>query len=320
MTTATPAFPEALLHRMPSVRGRLTANAPLKGFSWFQVGGPAEVLFQPADDDDLSRFLKDLPPDVPLTFLGAGSNTLIRDGGVPGVVIRLGPAFAALKVEGEKIAAGGAALDLNIARAAQKAGLAGLEFLSGIPGTLGGALRMNAGAYGKETADILESVTIIDRHGEKRVLRPEDLNLSYRHCGAAMDQLFTMAVLKGHRGDPQEIAARMAEIRSAREKSQPLREKTCGSTFANPPGQKAWALIEAAGGRGLSLGGAKMSEKHCNFMINTGTASAQDLETLGEEIRRRVKEMSGVDLRWELRRIGLPLEQIVVRLAAEPPT
>ena len=297
---------EALIDRLPKVRGRLTADAPLAQVTWFRVGGPAEVLFRPADEADLAAFLAAKPADVPVTVLGVASNLLVRDGGVLGVVVRLTRGFAAIETRGGEIAAGAGALDLNVALAARDGGLAGLEFLSGIPGTVGGALRMNAGAYGREVKDVLVSATALDPKGGRHVLGPAELDLSYRHCGVAEDWIFTGAVFKGGSGDPAEIGRRMAEIQAAREASQPIRARTGGSTFANPPGAKAWELIDRAGCRGLTRGGAMVSEKHANFMINTGDATAADLEGLGEEVRRRVHETSGVTLRWEIKRIGLP--------------
>ncbi len=295
----------SLLSRLPGVRGKLIPNAPLKDFSWFRVGGPAEVLFQPADTEDLAHFLKNLPAEIPVFTLGVGSNVLIRDGGVPGIVIKLGPEFSSIKIDGAEIHVGAAALDFNVSRAAAKAGLAGLEFLSGIPGSIGGALRMNAGAYGGEMRLIVEKVAAVDRKGQIETVGPEIMGLTYRRCAAPEDWIFTSAVLRGLPGDKEEIEKRMKEIQASRATSQPLRERTCGSTFANPPGHKAWELIEQAGCRGLRIGGARMSEKHCNFMINDGTATAEDLEKLGEEVRRRVLEKSGLELRWEIRMMGI---------------
>ncbi len=294
-----------LIARLPAVRGKLTAKAPLADSTWFRVGGPAEVLFKPADADDLAAFLASCPDDVPVTVLGVASNTLVRDGGVPGVVVRLGPEFATIKADGLTLTAGAAAIDLNVARAAQAAGIGGLEFLSGIPGTLGGGLRMNAGAYGRELKDVVQTVTAVDRRGAVRTLTAGDMGFSYRHVDAPADLIFLGATLLGEPGDPAAIKARMQEIQQKRGSSQPIREKTGGSTFANPEGHKAWQLIDAAGCRGLRIGGAMMSEQHCNFLINTGTATAADIEELGEEVRRRVKAHSGLELRWEIRRIGV---------------
>jgi UDP-N-acetylmuramate dehydrogenase len=294
----------ALLERMPAVRGRLTAEAPLAGVTWFRVGGPAEVLFKPADPADLADFLAGCPDDVPVLAIGVASNLIVRDGGVPGVVVRLGRDFAGMRVEGELVHAGAAALDVNVARVAQDAGIAGLEFLVGIPGTIGGALRMNAGAYGAEIRDVLVSATALDRQGRRHDLPAEALGLSYRHSDVPEDWIFTGAVLRGRPGDPAAIEARMDEIARQRAATQPVRARTGGSTFANPPGAKAWALIDAAGCRGLRIGDAQVSELHCNFLLNLGQATAAEIEGLGEEVRRRVRDQSGVALRWEIRRIG----------------
>lgn len=296
----------ALIERLPRVRGRLTPDAPLGPMTWFRVGGPAEVLFRPADADDLAEFLAGCPADVPVTVIGVASNLLVRDGGVPGVVIRLGGPFAEIAVDGDTLVAGAAALDLNVAMTAQNAGLAGLEFLSGIPGTIGGAVRMNGGAYGREMVDVVLSATGVDRRGTVREYDRTGLGLTYRHCDVPDDVIFTRAVLQGTPGDAAAIAARMDEIRRARADSQPVRARTGGSTFANPDGDKAWRLIDAAGCRGLRIGGAQVSEKHCNFLINLGDATAADIEMLGEEVRRRVRDASGIELRWEIKRIGRP--------------
>jgi UDP-N-acetylmuramate dehydrogenase len=302
-----PRAPATLLDRLPPVRGRLTAEAPLAQITWFRVGGPAEIMFRPADEADLADFLAATPDDVPVTVLGVASNLLVRDGGVPGVVVRLGRGFAAIDIRGDRIVAGAGALDLNVALAAREAGLAGLEFLSGIPGTIGGALRMNAGAYGTETKDVLVTATAFDRRGLRHDLGLDELGFGYRHCGVPADWIFTGATFAGRPGDPTEIGRRMAEIQAAREASQPIRARTGGSTFANPPGRKAWQLIDEAGCRGLRRGGAMISEKHANFLINVENATAADLEGLGEEVRRRVHENSGVVLDWEIKRIGAPL-------------
>jgi UDP-N-acetylmuramate dehydrogenase len=296
-----------LLDRAPQVRGRLTANAPLDRVTWFRVGGPAELLFKPADADDLAQFLSGLPAEVPVTVMGVGSNLLVRDGGVPGVLIRLGAGFARMRALPDHVLeAGAAALDLNVAKAAQTAGLAGLEFFCGVPGTLGGALRMNAGAYGSEVKDVLIEAEAVDRGGRLRRAGAQALGMSYRHSAAPEDWIFTRAWLQARPGNPEDIARRMAQIQTEREESQPIRTRTGGSTFKNPPGKKAWQLIDAAGCRGLKLGGAQVSEKHCNFLINSGGATAADIEALGEEVRRRVKETSGIELEWEIRRIGVP--------------
>lgn len=296
-----------LLSRLPQVRGKLIPNAPLAEQTWFRVGGPAEILYRPADEEDLAFFLTQCPSDIPVTVIGAASNLLIRDGGIPGVVIRFSPSFAFIKREGDNcLRAGAASIDLNVARAAQDAGIAGLEFLCGIPGTIGGGLRMNAGSYGREFKDIVVSANIIARNGERRILTPADIGFSYRHTNVAEDVIFVSAILRGEPGDSAAILQRMQEIQKSRNDSQPIREKTGGSTFANPPGHKSWQLIEAASCRGLKIGQAQMSEKHCNFLINTGNATAAEIEALGEEVRRRVRDNSGVELRWEIKRIGLP--------------
>jgi len=297
-----------LIDRLPKVRGRLTADAPLAQVTWFRVGGPAEVLFRPADLDDLSTFLAEKPADVPVTVIGVASNLLVRDGGIKGVVIRLGRGFVEIAAEDETVTAGAGALDVNVAITAREAGIAGLEFLSGIPGTVGGGLRMNAGAYGSEFKDVLKSAVALDTQGKQHALAPADLKLSYRHCGLREDWIFVAARFAGAKGDPLAIARRMNEIQSAREESQPIRSRTGGSTFANPPGRKAWELIDAAGCRGLKRGGAMVSEKHANFLINTGDATAADLEALGEAVRARVLASSGIALDWEIRRVGFPLE------------
>jgi UDP-N-acetylmuramate dehydrogenase len=294
-----------LIARLPQVRGKLTANEPLAPQTWFRVGGPAEILFRPADEDDIADFLKQCPKDVPVTVIGVASNLLVRDGGVPGVVIRLGPQFAGIRAEGETVTAGSSALDINVAKAAQAAAIAGLEFLCGIPGTIGGGLRMNAGAYGREFKDIVAEVRAVDRSGLKHALSPAQMGFHYRHADAPEHLIFTAAVLRGAKGDAVAIQERMNEIRATRESTQPIREKTGGSTFANPDGKKSWQLIEAAGCRGLKIGGAQMSEKHCNFLINVGNATAADIENLGEEVRQRVRDHSGAELRWEIRRIGV---------------
>ena len=300
----------SLIQRLPPLRGRVTAEAPLAPITWFRVGGPAEIAFRPADMADLALFLSEAPAELPVTMLGVASNLLVRDGGVAGAVIRLGREFAGIEIRGENILVGAGMLDLNVALAACRAGIAGLEFLSGIPGTIGGALRMNAGAYGAEIKDVLVRAVALDRAGKRHEVSASELGLSYRHCGAPADWIFIEAEFAGKRGDTEAIARRMDEIQAARESSQPVRARTGGSTFANPPGVKAWELIDRAGCRGLRRGGAQISEKHTNFMINTGTATAADLEGLGEEVRRRVHETSGIVLEWEIRRIGRPLPLI----------
>ena len=296
-----------LIERLPKVRGRLTENAPLASVTWFRVGGPAEIMFRPADEADLAEFLASRPADVPVSVLGVASNLLVRDGGIPGVVVRLGRGFVETVAEGATVRAGAGALDLNVALAARDGGVGGLEFLSGIPGTIGGALRMNAGAYGSELKDVLRRATALDGQGVRHEVEAASLGLAYRHCGAPEDWIFIAAELAGASGAPATIGRRMAEIQAAREASQPIRARTGGSTFANPPGHKAWELIDRAGCRGLARGGAQVSEKHTNFLINTGNATAADLEGLGEEVRRRVFEQSGVTLEWEIKRVGVPL-------------
>lgn len=295
-----------LMAALPRLRGRITENAPLAPITWFRVGGPAEIMFRPADVADLMEFMAAKPTDLAVTVIGVGSNLLIRDGGVAGVVVRLGRGFVDIKTEGATVEAGAGALDLNVALTAQRDGIAGLEFLSGIPGTVGGGLRMNAGAYGSEFKDVLCAVTAVDPLGGRHVLTPTEMQLSYRHCGVPEDWIFIAASLQGTPGDPLPIGRRMAEIQAAREESQPVRARTGGSTFANPPGRKAWQLIDEAGCRGLQRGGAMVSEKHANFLINTGTATAADLEALGEDVRARVLAKSGINLEWEIRRIGRP--------------
>jgi UDP-N-acetylmuramate dehydrogenase len=297
---------DGLIRRLPRVRGRLTANAPIGPMTWFRVGGPAEALFRPADLDDLAGFLAALPSDVPVTVIGVGSNLLVRDGGIRGVTIRLGRGFVDIRPDVEQVESGAGALDLNVALTAAEAGVAGLEFLSGIPGTVGGGFRTNAGAYGSEFKDVLISADALDRRGELHIVTSADMRLSYRHSEIAADWIFVRARFKGTAGDPAEIGRRMTDIRAAREASQPIRARTGGSTFANPPGHQAWRLIDEAGCRGLTRGGAMVSEKHTNFLINTGNATAADIEGLGEEVRRRVYERFGVRLEWEIRRIGQP--------------
>jgi UDP-N-acetylmuramate dehydrogenase len=296
----------ALASRLPDLRGRLTADAPLAPFTWFRVGGPAEALFSPADEDDLTYFLKNLPREIAVTVIGLGSNLIIRDGGIRGAVIRLGGrAFGAIETTPDfRVVAGAAALDAQVARAAAEAGIDGLAFYRGVPGSIGGALRMNAGAHGGETRDCLIEARGIDRAGAVRVFSNEAMGFSYRHSGAPDDVIFTRAVFQGRPGDPQAIKAEMERITAAREASQPIREKTGGSTFKNPPGRKAWQLIEAAGCRGLRIGDAEVSTMHCNFLVNRGAATAADIEALGEEVRRRVKAASGVELEWEIKRVG----------------
>ena len=291
--------------RLPQLRGRLMSNQPLAELTWFRVGGPAQVLFMPEDEADLAYFLGRLPPEIPVTVVGLGSNLIVRDGGVPGVVIRLGRGFSEVKVgEGTRIRAGTAVPDVKVSRAAQEAAITGVAFFRGIPGAIGGALRMNGGAYGRETKDALIEARGVDRQGRVRVFTNADMHYTYRHCGAPDDVIFTQALFQGAPGDPAKIAAEMEKITESREATQPIKSRTGGSTFKNPPGHKAWQLIDAAGCRGLKRGGAQVSEMHCNFLINLGTATAADIEALGETVRRRVKENSGIELEWEIKRIG----------------
>lgn len=306
---AAAVTPITLLERLPQVRGRYTEGADLSRVTWFRVGGEAEVLFKPVDLDDLAAFLQNKPADVEVMLLGVGSNLLVRDGGIEGVVIRLGRAFAGVTREGDRLRCGAAALDLNVAEAARRESLSGLEFLCGVPGTIGGALRMNAGAYGSEIKDILVEAKVLDPQGKLHRLSRADFGFSYRSCQVPGDWIFVEALLEGKPGDPQEIATRMGEIQAARSGSQPIRSRTGGSTFKNPEGQKAWQLIDLAGCRGLRVGGAQVSEQHCNFLINLGEASARDLENLGEEVRRRVEEATGIALQWEIKRVGKSNEE-----------
>lgn len=294
----------SLINELPQVRGNLRENIALAPYTWLRVGGEAEVLFIPKDEADLAHFLSSTPNNIPIHILGVASNTLVRDGGVKGVVVRLGPAFGQIQTDGLRLTAGSAVLDKLVAKKAADAGIAGLEFYAGVPGTIGGALRMNAGCYGGETKDVLKSVIALDRTGRRQVMSPEEMDYSYRHCGAPSDLIFTEAVFEGTKDDPMNIHGRILEITARREASQPIREKTGGSTFKNPDGHSSWKLIEAAGCRGLQIGGAQISEQHCNFMINTGDATAADLEALGETVRERVLASQGVDLHWEVRRIG----------------
>ena len=296
---------DRLIDRLPKVRGALTGDAAIARATWFRVGGTAEILFEPADRDDLAAFMAQRPDDADVTIIGAGSNLLIRDGGIPGITLRLGRAFSDINIDGDRVSAGAGAIDVTVSRAARDAGLGGLEFLSGIPGTIGGALRMNAGAYGRELKEILIEAEAVSDDGAIHRVTTEALGYSYRHSTAPEDWIFTAAILRGQTEEPDVIAARMAEITEAREDTQPIRSRTGGSTFKNPPDKKAWKLIEAAGCRGLMRGGALVSNVHCNFLINTGSATAADLEGLGEEVRRRVLDQSGISLEWEIRRVGL---------------
>jgi UDP-N-acetylmuramate dehydrogenase len=293
---------------VPRLRGRLTADAPLAPYTWFRVGGAADVLLSPADEDDLGYVLAALPHEIPVTTVGVGSNLIVRDGGVRGVVVRLGGrAFGAIETTPDlRVIAGAAALDAQVARAAAEAGVDGLAFLRGVPGSIGGALRMNAGAHSGETRETLIEARGLDRAGALRVFSNAEMGFSYRHSEAPPDIIFTRATFQGRPGDSSAIRAEMERITAAREASQPIREKTGGSTFKNPPGAKAWQLIDAAGCRGLNIGDAEVSTMHCNFLINRGAATAADIEALGEEVRRRVKASSGVELEWEIKRIGEP--------------
>jgi UDP-N-acetylmuramate dehydrogenase len=307
LATEFPDIIASLKSRMPALRGRLLPNQPLAGLTWFRVGGPAQALFMPEDEEDLAYLLAHLPSDVPVSVIGLGSNLIVLDGGVPGVTIRLGRGFNDVTVEPDhRVRAGAAVPDVKVARAAQEAGVAGLSFLRGIPGAIGGALRMNGGAYGGETKDALIEARGVDRAGCLRVFANADMGYTYRHCGVAEDVIFTQALFAGALGDPVAIAAEMDKITGSREATQPIKSRTGGSTFKNPPGHKAWQLIDAAGCRGLAIGGAQVSELHCNFLINLGNATAADIETLGETVRVRVKENSGVELEWEIKRIGVP--------------
>jgi UDP-N-acetylmuramate dehydrogenase len=291
---------------LPPVRGTYTPDAPLKDLVWFRAGGAAEILFRPADAEDLATFLFAKPVDIRVNVIGVGSNLLIRDGGIPGVVVRLPGSFGKVTVDGTRITAGAAALDASVAKLAADAGIAGLEFLRGVPGTVGGALKMNAGAYGREIKDIFVEAVAIDGRGDRHVLKAGDMNFVYRKSQLPEDFIFVSATFEGSRDDPAAVRARMDKLMADREASQPVKTKTGGSTFKNPPGHKAWQLIDEAGCRGLKIGQAQVSEKHCNFLINTADATAADIEALGEEVRSRVKARSGVELEWEIKRVGVP--------------
>ena len=298
-----------LIDILPNVRGSYRADANLAKTNWFNIGGPAEVLFRPADREDLAYFLKHKPKEVPVTVIGVGSNLLVRDGGISGVVIRLGRGFTAIDHQGLCMRAGAGALCFNVATMAAECGLAGLEFLSGIPGTVGGAVFMNAGAYGSDISAVLESAEVIDEAGEFHTLSVSDMGYVYRGNTLPEGMIVTGAVLKAHKGDKQKIMEQIQNISKQREDTQPIRSKTSGSTFKNPPGKKAWQLIDEAGCRGLKVGGAEVSAKHCNFFINTGEATASDMEELGEEVRRRVFAKTGIMLEWEVKRIGNKYEE-----------
>ncbi|MCP4924041.1 MAG: UDP-N-acetylmuramate dehydrogenase [bacterium] len=296
---------QELEHRLPKVRGRYSFDADLSRVTWFRVGGLAQVVFKPADSEDLSFFLKACPKDIPLFCMGVGSNLLVRDGGIQGVVIRLGNAFSHTLVNDEEIDVGAGCLDRNVALVSANSGLEGLEFLAGIPGTMGGALRMNAGAYGSEIKDYLVSAMAMDRSGEIHTLPPQEMGFSYRHCSIPEDWIFIGARLKARRAESAEaVKEKISQLLTERDLAQPTKSRTGGSTFRNPDGKKAWQLIDEAGCRGMMKGGAQVSEKHCNFLINTGTATAQDLESLADDVRARVLTHSGEALIWEIRRIG----------------
>jgi UDP-N-acetylmuramate dehydrogenase len=300
------------LDRLPPVRGKLLADEELAPFTWFRVGGKADALFLPKDEDDLAEFLAKLDPIIPVIVLGAASNVIVRDGGIAGVVVRLGPAFGKVAADGLRVTAGAAALDARVSVAAANAGIAGMEFFSGVPGTIGGALRMNAGCYGRETKDVLVEARALTRDGKRVVLTNADFHFSYRHTEAAEDLIFVEAVFEGTQDEPAAILARIEALKARRETTQPIREKTGGSTFANPdppgtPNQRSsWKLVDEAGMRGARRGGAQVSELHCNFLLNVGEATAADIEGLGEDVRAAVKAKSGVELRWEIKRIGRP--------------
>ena len=302
------SFPDItadLRARMPELRGRLIANAPMADITWFRAGGPAQVLFSPQDEADLAYFLKHVAADMPVFVIGLGSNLLVRDGGVRGVVIRLGRGFGEIVIEpGHKLRTGTVVPDVKVARAAADAGIAGLAFYRGIPGSIGGALRMNAGAHGTETKDCLIGARAVDRQGNIHVLSLADMKFTYRHCGIPTDWIFTEATYQGTAGDPAEIQKQMQEVADYREANQPIKDRTGGSTFKNPPGHSSWKLIDAAGMRGFRVGGAKVSDMHCNFLINDQGASGEDIERLGETVRARVKAHSGVQLEWEIIRLG----------------
>jgi UDP-N-acetylmuramate dehydrogenase len=309
---SVPVFPDvtvALREKLPQLRGRLTANALMADLTWFRVGGPAQVLFTPADEADLAYFLKAAPRDLPIVVVGLGSNLLVRDGGFPGIVIRLGRGFSEITPDKahHRVSAGAAVPDAKLAQAAAAAGISGLAFYRGIPGSIGGALRMNAGAHGSETTNVLIEARAVDRDGAIHVLSHADMGFTYRHCAVSKDWIFTQATFQGTPGETADILKAMDEVAEYREKNQPVRDKTGGSTFKNPPGHSAWKLNDEAGCRGLRIGGAMVSEMHCNFLINTGTATAEDIERLGETVRARVLAKSGITLHWEIIRLGLPL-------------
>ncbi len=303
-----PDITAGLKAKLPDLRGRLSANAMMADITWFRVGGAAQILYAPADEADLAYFLKNAARDLPIFTVGLGSNLLVRDGGVPGVVIRLGRGFSDIKVEPDhRLRVGTALPDVKVARAAADAGIAGLAFYRGIPGSIGGALRMNAGAHGAETKDVLIGARAVDRGGTIHQLSLADMKFTYRHCGIPEDWIFTEALYQGRPGASAGILKEMDDVAQYREANQPIKERTGGSTFKNPPGHSAWKLIDAAGCRGLKIGGAKVSEMHCNFLINADAAKGEDVEKLGETVRARVKASSGIELQWEIIRLGMPL-------------
>ncbi|MFK5599676.1 UDP-N-acetylmuramate dehydrogenase [Methylobacterium sp. HMF5984] len=317
--TTFPDITPAIRAAAPALRGRLLVNAALSDLTWFRVGGPAQVLFTPADEEDLAHLLAGLDPEIPVTVIGLGSNLIVRDGGIPGVTIRLGgKAFGAVEVDGDRLQAGTAVPDMRLAKAAAEASLDGLAFFRGIPGSVGGALRMNAGAHGGETTDVLLEARGVDRRGALRRFGHAEMGFTYRHAAAPDDVIFTSALFRGRPGERAAIEAEMARVTAAREAAQPIRERTGGSTFKNPPGGKAWQLVDAAGCRGLTRGGAQVSEMHCNFLINRDRATAADIEGLGEEVRRRVRETSGVELHWEIKRIGISVDRSTPTLTGDP--
>ena len=296
----------SVVETLPNVRGRLTAGAPLAPLVWFKAGGAAEWLFEPKDADDLCAFLSELDPSVPVMGLGLGSNLIVRDGGVPGVVVRLGKAFARVEpLDETTLRCGGGASGILVSSTGRDAGIGGLEFLRSIPGTVGGFVRMNGGAYGREVKDVLVECELVLRSGRRATVALAEIGYSYRHSELPAGSIVVGAVFRGRPDQPANIQAEMDRIAGEREASQPLRSRTCGSTFKNPPGTKAWKLIDAAGCRGLRVGGAQVSEKHCNFLLNLGEATAADIEALGEEVRRRVREHSGITLEWEIQRVGV---------------
>lgn len=309
-------FKTGLKDKLPDIRGQYRENFEIASTTWFRVGGPCEVLFKPADIEDLQSFLRQKPKDIACISVGVASNLLVRGGGIPGVTTRLGKGFNHIALHNGFLDVGAAVLDRSVATLCVDEGIQGLEFFCGIPGTIGGALRMNAGCYGTEVKDVLVAAYALDPKGQLQTLTPEDMGFTYRHCAIPQDWVFIGARFKAPSGDAKIVGEKIAQMLAQREETQPIKSRTGGSTFANPEGQKAWELIDQAGCRGLTIGGAQMSEKHCNFMINTGDATAQNLEDLGEEVRRRVLENSGIELRWEIQRVGLKSDEIALRVAA----